>query len=196
MVFTDSFTGANDDPLNANWTVDQGTLRIFVNCCNENALAFPHIGRYAGGMFANDQYAQVKPFNGVGIHGGGVAVRLDASKNGYCAYFVNPTTVLIDRIDAGALTNLASIGSLSFTADVDVLKLDVVGTTLTAYKNGTPIGNATDSTHASGRAGVVIQGNSGTLIDDWEGGDIGGGGQSPAMTSVPFVPRSMARLRG
>jgi hypothetical protein len=61
------------------------------------------------------------------------------------------------------------------------VRLEVSGTTLTVKYNGTTIDTATDSSLASGSAGVVCY-DAGAFerADDWEGGNLGaGGGATP-----------------
>jgi hypothetical protein len=64
----------------------------------------------------------------------------------------------------------------------DILRLEVIGSNLTVYLNGSVLLTASDSTYASGSSGVVAYGtlNSGTLIDNWEGGNLGSAG--PTLT--------------
>jgi hypothetical protein len=73
---------------------------------------------------------------------------------------------------------LGNIGTTNPSLN-DVYKLKVVGSVLTVYKNGsifTEVGTGgtyTDSTYATGKAGIMGYGTANdTLGDEWEGGEI------------------------
>lgn len=66
---------------------------------------------------------------------------------------------------------------ISYTPSInDVWKIDIVGSTITVYVNGSSVGTRTDSAYASGSAGVITYGDNVGNMDNWEGGNVGGGG--------------------
>jgi hypothetical protein len=113
------------------------------------------------GTYSNDQYAKAT-ISGKGLNTayrrGGVIVRSSA--------------------DTDANGTFTSLGTWTTTAwaNGDTIELEVSGTTLTPYRNGSAIAgkSATDSALASGRPGLYIASHtdSGYRLDDWEGGDV------------------------
>jgi hypothetical protein len=130
--------------------------------------------------FGTDQYASISiSLVGAASDAMGVAVRLSgtgATTCGYGYYAMNGTQRLF-RIDNGVKTNLGSMGSAVLTAG-DVIRLEVVGSTLTAYRNGVvdtgvgTNGSATVTEYTSGKAGISGYNNGTTLGDLFSAGDI------------------------
>jgi hypothetical protein len=126
---------------------------------------------------------------------GGAAVRLKTTggvatgAQGYIAYYIPETTsVQVYVLSAATANTIGGAGSyiLQITAtsfaSSDKLKLGIVGTLLTVYKNGTSIGTVTDTTYSGGQPGLAYEfGNSnGTFITAWTGTDASSG--SPTAT--------------
>jgi hypothetical protein len=70
--------------------------------------------------------------------------------------------------DIGNWTGTCSTG--------DTMKLEISGTTLTGYINGVSVGTASDSSLSTGNPGIWSFDDSGQELNDWEGGNVGGGG--------------------
>ena len=136
---------------------------------------------YSGATWGNDQSAQatLAALNGSTEYAG-VTVRMSGS-GGYGLITDGSGANTIFTIWTGS--SVAQLGSsLGVTWVVgDVIKLGIVGTTLTAYKNGTSIGTITDSTFASGAPGVETYGVG--AVDDWSATDGVGGG--PTINTQP-----------
>lgn len=128
----------------------------------------------------NDQYAEIT-CDAVGTgHFMGVMVRMSGSGATLCGYgyYTSNSTQRLFRIDNGVKTNLGTAGAASLTAPV-TLRLEVSGTTLTAYRNGSidtgvgTNGTATVTEYTSGKTGLSGYHNSGgTYGDDWKGGNL------------------------
>lgn len=80
------------------------------------------------------------------------------------------------RVDNGVLTSLGLVADPGWVVG-DTVELEAIGTTLTVFRNGTPIGlSATDATYAVGRVGIIsavplgLQGN--MEADDFEAGNV------------------------
>jgi len=85
----------------------------------------------------------------------GLATRYRDASNYYYLSLRNSSTVSLRRVVNGSITVLAS-APLSVTAgNWYDLRLDAVGDQLRAFVNGAQVLQATDSTFASGQAGVV-----------------------------------------
>jgi hypothetical protein len=184
-AYTDDFQSYSEGSLNG-----QGLWVILLNGFYVSDLsgdkrvaadgsAVVNIAEY-NNTFANDQYSQIT----VDVIGGvsdaiGLMVRLSgtgATTCGYGYYAMNGTQRLF-RIDNGVKTNLGSTGTAVLNVS-DVLRLEIIGTTLTAYRNGavdTGVGTkgvATVTEYISGKAGLSGYNASSTKGDLWLGGDL------------------------
>jgi hypothetical protein len=132
--------------------------------------------------FANDQTSQIT-FSNIGNNDWpGATVRITgsgSSTTGYVVYAINETT----SINIYKLATSGGIGSGStnlvkqFTGQTltgsHTLKLQITGTTLTVFFDGTSLGTATDSTYSTGQPGIAYEfGNTNvSQINSWTGTD-------------------------
>lgn len=194
---TDTFTGTDTTALptySANWgplwSSAVNDCRIYSNGVNSNT--FPCANQYSGRTWANDQYSQflittvatsIQAAIVRGDTGGstrsGYAGGIDINALGHSRY-------TIWKWVANTRTTLTTHGSQS-AATSDVVRLSVVGTTLTLTVNGSDILTTTDSSIASGAAGLMLEGSSATTnySDTWQGDDI---------ASSATVPNSLILL--
>lgn len=184
---TDNFNRTAEVPLGAPWTSAVG------GGCNSNGSAAVSTGgvdkfSFYSGSFGNDQTSEGTAgalVSGTAYSGVCVRMATTGGGRGYTFYTDGSSGAghtEIARIDAGAPVVLLSI-SQTF-ANGDALKLGIVGTTLTAYKNGTSIGTIGDATYSSGgNPGIECFGTA--TVDNWTGSDGAGGGPPPMafMTS-------------
>lgn len=141
--------------------------------------------------YNNNQYAQATIVSGLsaGNNYAAVCVRCSSSgatKNYYYLYTDGTTGTGHARIGkyvAGTDTELLALATAPVNGDV--IRLEVSGSLLTAYKNGSSIGSVTDggASLASGAAGCGFYNNvsNSVLIDTWEGGNL-----------AAFTPRDLA----
>ncbi len=185
-----SFAIADVSPLaDPPWTAEySGSLKIVSN----QATAINFGGRqgntWNADSFGDDQYAEVTIGTGSGTWGyeSWVACRLNASAEGYVVYFGQGfATINIGTIgSAGNITNLQNTGVTGSPGDV--IKIEAVGTSIKAFKNGAQAGTTeTSSLFTSGQIGL-----GGTFVGYdvftlFAGGDVSG----PA-----FVMRTFERL--
>jgi hypothetical protein len=167
-VYTYDCTGTSLDPLpNPPWNAANGSDGNFSfytnNDCRATDAGDVHAAYYDN-TFGNDQYAQ--------------AVILDVCR----------VDGIIERWDDadnfGGRTTLAS--GLATASNNDVIRCEAEGTTIRRKINGVTQGSVTDATYASGKAGVAQNGQQ--TWDDWEGGDLSGGGATinPAKINSPI----------
>lgn len=154
---TDTFNRA-DGAIGANWTgLDVGiTFNVTSNEAKPSGTADLATTRYTGVAFPNDQWAQVSIgtiVEATSDNGAGPIVRGQAGGNIYFLQGNAVETRVYKRV-SGGYTKLGSDGPSIATGDV--LKLQAVGTTITATKNGVSICGSpiTDSDIASGNAGM------------------------------------------
>lgn len=177
---TDSFIGTNNDPLSASWTELDGDWIIFNNQAWPNAAA-TNLALWNADAFANDHYSEavIGVINTAKI---GVGVRLAATR-GYLLLIDNGTAGWsIERLNSAESFTVLTSGATGVTAG-DTIRLEVTGDFIEAFKNGTPLGNTTDATFASGGAGLVGYNVGGQNLESWEGGNMGA--EPPAVP--PFV---------
>lgn len=183
---TDDFNRANSASMGANWTTVTGVnlnangFDIVSNTAQPALRTMDSMELWNAFSFPNDQYAQAAlTMTGTttGI-GPGVFVRGTTATNGPCyrATATKSATNNVEVLRQDATPAYVSLGQRTTTwVDGDVLRLEVQGTTLRVYQNGTQLGaDITDSTYASGSAGIVYSASSATVpqIDTWEAGSL------------------------
>lgn len=191
-IATDTFTRA-DGTLGSDWTRlvpgSTSTPQVFSNAVTGSQITpYPCAVWSGAGTFSNDQYAQCTiggMANQTDPYRVGVLLRastaIDASRTYYqCTLSIMSTsggssnTVRISVVASNTLTELANQTNVTWT-NGDTFLADVVGTTITVYRNGTQVLQTTDSTYSTGKPGLVaaagFQNGIGTL-DNWEGGSV------------------------
>ena len=120
----------------------------------------------------------------------GPAVLLDASGNGYAAIADTDQLRLI-RYDAGVLTALQSVGSLTNAADDTIrLTVDASGNLRVYYNDVLQTAlNDTDTTYTSGQPGMAYQwgNNRGSRISDLTATDEGGSSTPKRLVGSPLT---------
>lgn len=189
---SDTFVRANSGTLGANWTCSSnGTWGITNNTATPLTLTSGTVLNcaYTAASFTNDQVSQVT-FSAPSTDGIGATCRTaSGASTGY--------TLLIDGLGdsrilksvAGTASNLAT-GGPAFAVG-DVATISCVGTTITAYKNGTQILSATDSAITSGFPGMTYFNNpaagSGALINFIGGNASWNSSQGLSIQSNPIT---------
>lgn len=174
---TDNFNRADAITLGANWTFAfraSGSEEFYV-ASNQASAIWP-VGTasyWSADAFNADHYSQAKP---TGTRNSGPAVRVSSGQ----AYILTQIDKRLYKITgSSSYTLLTSWGTE--TAG-DVLKLEAAGSDLTVYRNGSSVATASDSALTTGAAGIWAWD---TTIDDWEGGNLGGGGGARVVFARP-----------
>lgn len=181
---SDDFNRADNTDLGANWnniSGSTGPLTIFTNAVRWTAALDDGTEVYDGGIaWPNDQYSQCT-VTGSGASGAnpdtgpGVCVRGSAGTNMYrvCIGFgASSGETGIAKFVSAAHTALGAFGTDGFVSG-DVLRVEVSGSTITVFRNGTQVEQRTDTSITSGNPGLSyssVQGDS--HMDDWSGGDL------------------------
>jgi hypothetical protein len=163
--------------LGANWSDKLGHWAVISGAADETTAVTPGLTLWAGGpTFANDQFAQTTVANlGSANEFVGPAVRVSGT-TGYLAVIQgaggsNPGVLRCDG--SGSWTSLGS--AVSTFVNGDVAKLQITGTTINLYRNGTLFcGPFTDATYSTGQPGMgSYQGglSLSTVATSWAGGD-------------------------
>jgi hypothetical protein len=188
-VYTDNFNRANGS-LGANWTDLLNGLVITSNLC-DGASGALNVGYWSANSVAAYQYSQIVSAGTFIGQLFGPAVRCSETDNCYwLAVNSAANTATIRLLSSGSGSAIGSAISIATVAAGQTFRLEVDGTTLRSYRNGTLLDTITDATHSSGQPGIVIQANGEfDRADNWEGGDLNSGdiGSSAGVATAGFV---------
>lgn len=170
---SDNFNRSDAATLGANWTPADASIphKIVSNTCVPSDVV-NDLSYWSADTFGNDHYAQVTV---LGITNCGPAVRITGTGpntgNAYLLVIDGTSHGIWKFTTNGTYTQLQSFTNFSTN---DVAKLQVVGTTLKAYQNGSQVGtDQADSALSSGSAGIWNYNNSASSLDDWSGDNVG-----------------------
>jgi len=160
---TDNFTRTNSGTLGANWADSLGNTtpcQILSNTAANTSGGGVCSEVYNAETFNNDQYVQAT-FSNVTTSGtADIAVMIRtavASANGYACGLrtaLDGTHYVMWKLVSGSLSQIG-VASSTVVANGDVVKFQVVGTTLNCYANGSLVlGPLTDSALSSGYPGL------------------------------------------
>jgi hypothetical protein len=164
----DLFNRANG-PLGSNWTETSGTWAIASNTVSQTPTVGSYsLAAYTGSTFSKDQYSSAVVTNVSNYVG--VSVRnSNSAETGYFFLCESPNSLILKAV-AGTVTSLVSGGP--GCNQFDVLTLEVVGTNLYAYDNGTLILSTTDSSITSGYPGLAGANTGSSSLDKFYGGNL------------------------
>lgn len=172
---TDNFNRGAQADLGANWTFayNSAHTQALNNAVGDNGGDY-NIAYWGADSFGNDQYSQFLYKTGAF---NGVACRVSGSGGTRTGYYVltGISGSRLAKVVNGTITDLIASGSLANPNDGDTVKITAVGTTVEVFYAGVSQGSVTDSSIASGSAGLIFFGNTATA-DDWEGGNVAGAG--------------------
>lgn len=200
VLATDNFNRADVNPIGGNWTTvtSEGAFKIVSNAVQPASLSADSTAYYNAVTWPNDQYAQVKVTVNETTAGNGLGpcVRASASANTFyrvVADHAGSGNIELSKFIAGSYTQIW--GRTATFVNGDTLRLEVQGTTLRVYINGVQVGaDATDSSIASGNAGLAYSSNTVSVSgDDWEGGDFAAA--AAASRSGLYVVQQAAIVR-
>lgn len=158
---------------------------------------------YQSQVGSDDGYAEVDVFIDTGMHNNhagpifrGSSATFDSSFDGYGAFLYNPDLDVnehylgIFRIDNGVPTLLVTTGDLTATFwqyDAVAIRLEVSGSTLTAYLGGEQQLSTTDATHSAGQyTGFRLYRSEASIssqpfVDNWTGEGTAATGQTVTL---------------
>ena len=185
--FTDSFGRADASNLGASWdtVTSADAISISGNQAQVTNLSTDTAETVNAVAINNDQWAQVTIRALTGTAGvanrAGVLVRAATPAQTWYACVAQLAgaafTTRIEYRVAGTLTASSSENSVTWAPN-DVLKVGVVGTTITCYRNGSTTGMPTPLTDANltgGRPGIFLVNQdalSSSAVDDFSAGDF------------------------
>lgn len=185
-LFSDNFDDGNAtgwSPSGGSWSVvTDGSPVYRQGSTSSDARSF------AGSTSWTDQVAEtrVKPlaFNGTGRYVA-VLARVQSTSNYYYLALNNSNRVELGKRVSGSNTIIASTSFTVATGTWYSLRLDVTGTTLRGFVNGTQVLSGTDSSIASGRTGLAASYTSASFDDVV----VTSAASSPTPTAVTGTPR-------
>lgn len=177
-IATDAFTRSNGG-VGANYSTPTGTTEVQVvsNTAQGPTDATTYVSSWSADTFDNDQWAEADVTLGGTSSEGAVYVRL-ATGGAFTGYgFIWDTaasgTYRIVEVTAGSEANIGSTSTGVGTTGTKTLRLEVVGTALTAYVDGVEVLTTTDATITAGEPGIGMYRSSGATatLDDFSAGD-------------------------
>lgn len=182
---TDSFTDRTAATLGSNWTATNGAITDWVvNVGTGTSTGYGGsdfiVDYWNADSFTADQssHAQINKglngYEGVGVHITSGFNGCVATLDGNIYKWVSGT-----RSTIGTFTNTWSSG--------DTLKVDIVGSTLTVYRNGSSVGTTAGCSLSSGSPGIVGYSDGTFLIFSWQGDNVGS--SAPSALPAIFGPR-------
>jgi len=185
---SDAFNRANENPIAGNWTSGPGNfadLQIVGNAVQSVTAGVDGAAYYNAVVWPSDQWSEAQ-LGALGVEQGGPAVRLSATAvTGYVFAVNNSGTSYFIAKGVNGSTPILVSGAHAFAVG-DVLRLEVQGSTLRAYVNGTLIDSVVDADIPSGNAGLWIYNHAaaGLALDNWTGGGFSPG-PAPAPPAAP-----------
>jgi hypothetical protein len=199
---TDNFNRADSTGLGANWSAVSGFHELDVVSHEAGASAADGSSKFdlwTHDTFGADQFSEAVADSTAASFATAVCVRMTTSAltqySGGCRNdtFGNNRQRIWKWV-AGSATSLA-VSSTTDIADGDDIRLEVSGTSLTLKVNGSTVLTATDSAISTGQPGLECRLNTSILSNagffqgvntskQWSGGDLGGGGGAPTLTSI------------
>lgn len=187
---TYSFTRADANPLPAPWAANtaESAMQIVTNAAVPTNVNADASELYTGVVWPNDQWSEITfsvTDNATNDTGAGAVVRCAPAAITWYRASGNLSGYTMYVALAGVYTLVTSGVGTTFTTG-DALRLEIQGTTWRLKKNGVQFATGTDTTVASGSAGVSYSGSDNiTGIGSWQGGDFSSGS-----------PSSIAWIRG
>jgi hypothetical protein len=188
-VLTDTFTRANADALGGSWTEVTGDTDINTNAARTGNIGISDLARLELDLASDDHSVQASiRASEVGSAGfGGVLARFHVTDQTFYearAQF-QADTIRLNKVVAGAVTQLGSDAAVAFDAAVDYLvRIEVNGSDIRVYVDGSLKISVTDTT-ITGNTRTGIRGSkfgSGYIQwDNFEAADI-----VPATMAAPL----------
>lgn len=173
-----------ENPLSNGGAWAKGYVGVAANFRTNGSVAYGSgvsakvVSYWAADTFSNDQWSQVSLSTPLSYCGVSLRVTSNGTSTGTGYLWVYGTTNVFRmyKFSTSTYTQIGSDYSIT-SGSGDTLKLEVSGSTLTPYHNTVSKATQSDSTYSSGSAGISGYHNtSANGVDNWSGGDMGGGG--------------------
>lgn len=170
---TDNFNRDDEDPIGGDWSHAGagGTVALASNQLTGTGASGNRFIRWNADSFDNDQFSEIECVTPGSTADFGAAARIDTggAVTGYLAAAYMPEEVL-GKLVTGTYTEIFSVDTTNIVA-TDVLRIEAEGTTIRWILNSTEEGSVTDSSIASGAAGLFMYVRD-MVLDNWVGGNL------------------------
>lgn len=184
-----AFTAGNNADINAalsQWTTVGGRLGINTNAFYPDTTGGAECGARLNtetGVSA-DQYSQVEIAAIAATNFGyiGAAIRCATGAHSYYGFYGYTGNSQFFKEVSGTWTQFGS--DLTAVAVGDVMRIEAVGTTIRAIRNGVQVATTTDSSLASGHLGISGAGTASTTAsrgDNFQGGEVSVAKSAPTL---------------
>lgn len=176
LLVSDNFTRANSGTLGANWSDALGNTLPWSIISNQAGTPGGPVQEYwSANAFTNNQFSKATFTTMIASANEEVGVRMSAvaGTTYLCGYrqSVDAVNYVVRKLVAGTQTVLSDTSTVVTLNDV--VEIDAVGTTITCKVNGSSIFSGTDSSIASGSAGIIANSTGSTaLMSNWSGGNL------------------------
>ena len=174
VLASDDFNRANANPIGSPWVGSTNNIQIVSNQVTGTNAGTNNSAYYGGVTFEVDGYVQAR-LKSVSSSFGGVTFRHSTSAATYYSAHFQPgtSTTYITTWIAGGATDITTSTGITWAIN-DVMRLEVEGTTLTLFKNGSQVLQGTNGDiTAVGQAGLHIYSNASDIaFDDFEAGTL------------------------
>jgi hypothetical protein len=169
LPVSDNFNRADESPIAFPWvSVSVNPARLISSAAWRGGSNSYSLAYWQGDAWPANQYSQcIAPGATTATKEVGPAVRVKDIGDGY---YYKVSTATIYRIISGFETAISSAFSDPTPSQTLPYKLEIIGSTLNAYKNGVLLGSTTDTTITQGNAGFYCGLSGGCNIDNFNGG--------------------------
>lgn len=182
-LFSESFTGANANPIGGNWTTNTGFAAIQRISNAADGSSGDSAAYVTGVSTLADSHAKVKFIGTAVTTDGGPFVRGDPAAVTH--YLLDLPTMQLYYVHAGTYTTIGSSSAQTFTTN-DTAELVVVGSFLFGLRNDVVQVRAIDTNLTTGRCGVFMSGTS-IRFSNYDCGDYG------PVTAAVFPPELLGQ---
>lgn len=171
---SDNFNRADGDLYGA-WGVFNTTYKLKVVSNQINGTSSVRCAMYyQDGRFTDNQFAECKVVGPGSNMGGGVVVRMATGAMTYYGFASSGSTLKYKLFRFNGATQTDLFIDTPTAATGDIIRLEVEGSNLRGYVNGTLVASATDANYTTGYPGAYVFGGTPYTfyVDDFRAGNI------------------------
>jgi len=175
QTITDAFTRGDSSDLGVNWTTitSETSIQLLSNSAQPSSVGADCGEYYSGATWTANQSSEaaITVTGGTAGTGGGVSVRCASGARTYYRAVIDASGHWeVGWVGTGTFHSLAT-GTTTYSAGA-VMKISIIGTTLTTTYNSVQLDSRTDSNIATGSPGISYSSSTTTCImDNWTGID-------------------------
>ncbi|MEV0608997.1 right-handed parallel beta-helix repeat-containing protein [Polymorphospora rubra] len=184
-LYSDNF----DDGDSGDWSKSGGTWAVVTDGSPvlQQSNATSQLARQFAGQTGWTNYtvqARVKPLSYGSAGLAALAARSSSATKMYRLALLGNGRAELQAVNGSTITPLGSAAGFGAAGTWHTLRIEVSGSTIRGFVNGTPVGSATNSLVAAGRIGLVTAYASASFDDV----TVDSGGSTPPTTPPPTTP--------